>query len=95
VALHHAAVANIKDDSTIEIVAEQGVRTCAIVKDLKAKQEQYQAEYTNDNPTKQGSDPTKQGSDPRAEKIQTFINMFVDTEEKEAENKPTQAVSAY
>jgi V8-like Glu-specific endopeptidase len=82
VALHHAAVANIKDDSTIEIVAEQGVRICAIIKDLKLKQEQYQAEYTKDS-------PMKQGLDPRAAKIQTFIENFVDTEEKEAENKAT------
>jgi hypothetical protein len=87
VALHHAAVANIKDDSTIEIVAEQGVRICAIIKDLKLKQKQYEAEYTKDDP--------KQRS-PRAAEIQTFINNFVDTEEKEAENKATnQAPSTY
>ncbi|MFE1747450.1 trypsin-like serine peptidase [Coleofasciculus sp. H7-2] len=37
VALHHAAVAKTKDDSTLEIEVEQGIRTCEIVKDLKKK----------------------------------------------------------
>ncbi|MBW4559836.1 MAG: serine protease [Mojavia pulchra JT2-VF2] len=71
VALHNSAVANIKTDSTIEIVAEQGVRACEIVKDLQQK----------------SSNSTK---------IKNFIDIFVDTKEKEAENKSTtQAVQAY
>ena len=82
VALHHAAVAAMQKNgnTTLEIVAEQGVRTCEIVKDLKKKARQYEEEANLGN---------EQKSDPRAEKIWTFINNFVDTVEKEAENKPT------
>ncbi|BAY12563.1 trypsin-like serine peptidase [Calothrix sp. NIES-2098] len=69
VALHNSAVANIKADSTIEIVAEQGVRICEIVKDLQEKSLS-------------------------SEKIKNFIDLFVDTKEKEAENKPTQSLPA-
>jgi hypothetical protein len=64
VALHHSAVGNIKEDSTMEIVAEQGVRTCEIVKYL-------------------------QGKKSSSKKLESFIDIFVDTKEKEAENKPT------
>ena len=85
VALHHAAVAKTKDDSTLEIEVEQGVRTCEIVKDLKKKKDDYQAGFAKDN-------PQKQGLDPRAKKIQNFIDTFVNTEEKDAETKyPVQA----
>ncbi|RCJ20497.1 hypothetical protein A6S26_26615 [Nostoc sp. ATCC 43529] len=81
VALHHAAVADINDSKTMfEITAEEGVRTCEIVKDLKAKTEQYKA------------DPdliVQQKSEPRSKKIQTFLDIFVDTVEKKAETNYT------
>ncbi|MEH2360318.1 trypsin-like serine peptidase, partial [Nostoc sp.] len=80
VALHHAAVAEKNDSNTTEIMAEEGVRTCEIVKDLKTKAEQYIAEANLG---------TQQKSDPRSKKIQTFIEIFVDTINKEADSKAT------
>ncbi|MEH2263316.1 trypsin-like serine peptidase [Nostoc sp.] len=83
VALHHAAVAENDTNGTLKITAEEGVRTCEIVKDLKSKTEQYKAEANLRN---------EQKSDPRSEKIETFLDIFVDTINKEAESKSTNPV---
>ncbi|BAY26500.1 hypothetical protein NIES2100_63160 [Calothrix sp. NIES-2100] len=37
VALHHAAIPNNKDNNQTQIIAQQGIRTCRIVEDLKQK----------------------------------------------------------
>ncbi|MEH2077576.1 MAG: hypothetical protein V7K57_24790 [Nostoc sp.] len=80
-ALHHAAVADINDSKTMfKITAEEGVRTCEIVKDLKVKEEQYDAEADS---------RTEQKSNPKSQKIQTFLTNFVDTVEKKAETTST------
>lgn len=84
VALHHAAVAENETNGTFKITAEEGVRTCEIVKDLKAKKERYQAEANLRN---------EQKSDPRSEKIKTFLDIFVDTINKEADSKSTNPVA--
>ncbi|WP_181154284.1 trypsin-like serine peptidase [Nostoc sp. 'Peltigera membranacea cyanobiont' N6] len=87
VALHHAAVEDINDSKTMfEITAEEGVRTCEIVKDLKVKKEQYDPEVDS---------ITEQKSNPKSQKIQTFITNFVDTVEKKAETNSTYPAPTY